>query len=527
MDEDITLDNQAKDWNLSVINRANEISNVFGLTELRQGMLDLLLEITEAGSVLFFKSTEDTREFILTDIRGDAENLRLIGLRLSSDQILPASINLKSIEPTIVEDLSREQHWLTTTNLVNAKSSANVVILPVQQNNDIMGIVQIFNFASCDAELLSLLCQRMAHEIFLREEIETKSKENQRLESLIDAIGEVAGTLDRNQILHLVTEKAAELVDAERTSVFLVDPETDEMRFQVAYQPGKDDEHKKDSVDSDRQKPAKPRMTPNRQENSFHFFNRSAITMPIQSTVKTNSVKDESQHILGGLMALTKHNQIFREDDARMMQILAEQTSTFLQVAEMYESAGDLFLGVITALVAAIDAKDSYTQGHSQRVSDISVLIAEDLGIKAQSISDIRIGSLLHDIGKIGIPDSILLKKGKLTEAEFDVIKQHPSMGVKILRQVKLLEPMRPAILEHHERLDGSGYPHKLQGTQISLMGRIVAVADVFDAMTSDRPYRPAIMVGDVKTHLKENIGNLFDGDCVNSLIKIAETSDW
>jgi putative nucleotidyltransferase with HDIG domain len=220
-------------------------------------------------------------------------------------------------------------------------------------------------------------------------------------------------------------------------------------------------------------------------------------------------------------MALARHNASFQQEDAHLMQVLANQTSTFLQVAEMYESAGDLFLGVIKALAAAIDAKDPYTQGHSHRVSDYCVLISRELGLDESLINDIRIGSLLHDIGKIGISDAILLKAGRVTPDEYAVIQKHPQKGVEILSQVKLLEPMLPAIAEHHERLDGSGYPANLTDKEISLMGRIVAVADVFDAMTSQRPYRPALSVPEVLSYLRENAGTLFDSACVQALDKI------
>jgi putative nucleotidyltransferase with HDIG domain len=205
------------------------------------------------------------------------------------------------------------------------------------------------------------------------------------------------------------------------------------------------------------------------------------------------------------------------------MQILANQTSTFLQVAEMYEGAGELFLDAIRALAAAIDAKDPYTQGHSQRVSDYSVLISRELGLDDAQINDIRIASLLHDIGKIGIPDAILLKGGSLTPEEYDGIKRHPSTGVNILSQVRLLEPVLPGIAEHHERLNGSGYPSHKAGTQISLMGRIVAVADVFDAMTSGRPYRPALSAAAVLAYLEENAGVLFDAACVQALKNVLQ----
>jgi putative nucleotidyltransferase with HDIG domain len=343
-------------------------------------------------------------------------------------------------------------------------------------------------------------------------------------------LGEVAGTLDRNRLLHLVTENAARLVDAERSSIFLVDPNTSEMIFQIAYRSSEQapEPLAPENIDSPLPFPGVKQPVRNNfrrqshlanlHEGEFSYFNRSAITVPLRSEPLEQDAADDRKHVLGGLMVLNKPSASFQEEDAQLMRILADQACIFLQVAEMYESTGELFLGVVKSLITAIDAKDTYTQGHSQRVSDYSVQIARELGFDDTYVNDIRIGSLLHDIGKIGIPDSILLKNGKLTNKELGLIKDHPRTGVNILSQVKLLDPMRPAILEHHERLDGSGYPANLTDKQISWMGRIVAVSDVFDAMTSDRPYRQAISAKEVLSYLHAEAGALFDPACVQAL---------
>lgn len=521
---------------LAVLKQANEIAGAPDSSEMIQGMLDLMIEVTLADSAHFFQLDPAADELVITHVRGDLESQHLVGLRLNRKQGFPG-FSLGESRTMVVGDLPSDPDWLRSVDPLNAGRQRNVINLPVASKEQTIGAILIFNYRQADLDLLLVLSDRLAVEIQHRRQVESSQRSNQRLIALVDVLGEVAGTLDRNRLLHLVTENASRLVDAERSSIFLVDPETSEMVFQVAYR--SPDQEVISSFLKDlagtpaSQGQTQPKREPSKKASSavhrpnddFSYFNRSAITVPLSSGPLAQGHVVDRDHILGGLMVLNKHNAYFQEEDAQLLRILANQASTFLQVADMYEGAGELFLGVIKALITAIDAKDPYTQGHSQRVSDYSVLISRELELDESLVNDIRIGSLLHDIGKIGIPDSILLKNGKLTVEEFKIIRRHPSTGVNILRQVKLLEPMTPAIAEHHERLDGSGYPSMLTGEEISLMGRIVAVADVFDAMTSNRPYRPALSLDEVLSYLSENAGILFDPICVNALNNILNRS--
>jgi putative nucleotidyltransferase with HDIG domain len=525
---------QGRERVLSVMTRANEISCAADTSDMVQSMLDLMMEISLADSANFFQMDAATDELVITHVRGDAESQYLIGLRLNRQQGLPG-IALCDPKVLVVGDLPSEPDWLHAVDPASAARKRNVINLPVANKERTLGVIQIFNFQQAQLDLLKVLTDRLAIELERRKETDATRQSNQRLLSLVDMLGEVAGTLDRNRLLHLVTESASRLVGAERSSIFLVDPNTREMIFQVAYQsPDSSPENSNEPAvsrgldGSVRNFPAPKTRSTHFHPGEFSYFNRSAITVPIRSDPHgvlpeppAPDAAEERKHVLGGLMVLNKQNASFQEEDAQLMNILANQASTFLQVAEMYESAGDLFLGVIKSLATAIDAKDPYTQGHSQRVSDYSVLIGRELGLDETLVSDLRIGSLFHDIGKIGISDAILLKNGKLNERELEFIKQHPRMGVNILNQVKLLEPMIPAILEHHERLDGSGYPAKLTDKQISWMGRIVAVADVYDAMTSNRPYRLGLSKWEVLSYLQEKAGILFDAECVQAMDQI------
>ncbi len=180
-----------------------------------------------------------------------------------------------------------------------------------------------------------------------------------------------------------------------------------------------------------------------------------------------------------------------------------------------------LFISSIKALANAIEARDSYTRGHSERVTKYSVKIAEKMGVDKEEIEKIRYAAVLHDIGKIKIREEILNKPGKLTDEEFNILKQHPTHGAKMLKPVEEFNEILPYLYHHHERFDGRGYPKGLTGVNIPLASRIMAVADTFDAMTSNRPYRRAMPVTKAVTELENNSGTQFDPDVVTVFLDI------
>ncbi len=185
------------------------------------------------------------------------------------------------------------------------------------------------------------------------------------------------------------------------------------------------------------------------------------------------------------------------------------------------EQLEQAYLDMVQTLRYTVEAKDSYTRGHSDRVSEYSVLIGEKLGLPAEQIKTLRIGGLFHDIGKIGIPDSILLKPAKLTDEEYSQIKNHPSIGAHILGSAAIFQDIIPIVKHHHERYDGNGYPSKLKGEEIPYLARIAAVADTFDAMTSRRSYRGPIDVEHVKEEIKICEGTQFDPQIAEVFIEI------
>jgi putative nucleotidyltransferase with HDIG domain len=199
-------------------------------------------------------------------------------------------------------------------------------------------------------------------------------------------------------------------------------------------------------------------------------------------------------------------------------QYVASLIATQLHNARIYADLKDLLFGIIRALTAAIDAKDPYTSGHSERVARIAVRIAEEMGMPSQKRSDLYLTGLLHDIGKIGIDDDVLKKAGPLTPEEFRRIQEHVEIGVTILKDLKKLRHILPGVRHHHESLDGTGYPDQLEGAEIPMEARILAVADSFDAMSSNRPYRRRLSPMQIDEILAKGRGVQWDPEVVDAL---------
>jgi HD-GYP domain-containing protein (c-di-GMP phosphodiesterase class II) len=205
--------------------------------------------------------------------------------------------------------------------------------------------------------------------------------------------------------------------------------------------------------------------------------------------------------------------------------LMTDQVERF--IGDLQRAADEnrqLFLGTVKGLAAAIDGKDPYTRGHSERVARFSVAISQGLDLPDEEIEKIRISALLHDVGKIGIDDNVLKKPAALTEEEFELMKQHPQKGYKIMSQIPAMKEFLPGMYMHHEMIDGNGYPQGLKGDEIPMQARIVSVADTFDAMTTDRPYQRAMKFEDALERIKGFVGTRYDERVVASLIAACES---
>ena len=193
------------------------------------------------------------------------------------------------------------------------------------------------------------------------------------------------------------------------------------------------------------------------------------------------------------------------------------------ELMDQQEKLKKAYLDTIEVLRHTVEVKDIYTVGHSERVSKYSVLIAREMGLSDEEVELLEVGGLFHDIGKIGIPDGILTKASKLSDDEYSEIKNHPAIGVHILSGAEVFKEIMPIVLYHHERWDGKGYPKQLKGEAIPKLARIAAVADAFDAMTSNRAYRKALDLDFVIKEIENNLGSQFDPESGKALLKLVK----
>ena len=191
-----------------------------------------------------------------------------------------------------------------------------------------------------------------------------------------------------------------------------------------------------------------------------------------------------------------------------------------IRLAKAAQENRELFVGTVKALAAAIDGKDKYTRGHSERVARISVAIGKQLGLSTEELETLRISALLHDVGKIAIDDNILKKPAALTDEEYEIMKTHPQKGYKIMSQIPAMKDFLPGMYMHHEMVNGQGYPQGLTDKQIPLQAKIVSVADTFDAMTIDRPYQKGMLLPEALERIKTFVGTRYDASVVNALIR-------
>ena len=332
-------------------------------------------------------------------------------------------------------------------------------------------------------------------------------------------------TLDHQEVRRRAMEAATRLMKAEVGSLLLVDEEKHQLYFEVALGDREEDIKKitlnlGEGIAGWVAENGKPLIV-NAPEKEPRFFKgvdertdfktRNLICVPVK-------VKEK---VIGVLEAINKQKEEdFDQEDLSLFISLADQVAIALDNARLYQELEEMFFQTAESLADAIEKRDPYTGGHTQRVTLYSSAIAKYLQLNPMERKWLKIASVLHDIGKIGIEDQILRKPNRLSSEEFNIIKRHSDMGAEIIEHIRQLREIVPGVKYHHEMMNGKGYPDGLKGESIPLLAKIVAVADTYDAMTTNRPYRKALEKEAAIEELKKCSGTQFDSQVVEAFIE-------
>ncbi len=362
--------------------------------------------------------------------------------------------------------------------------------------------------------------------IELRKELSRKVRQRTKTLSFLYRIErDVSNKLKMEDVLKVVVEKVSSILNVQICSILLVNDNTGKLSIECAK--GLEEKILKDTelevgdnISGWVVKHNRPILVKNIEKDTRFvkrseekYYNKSLMSVPLATKDKVIGVINVNNK---------KSRRIFNQEDFRLLKQISAQVAIVIENTGLYKSLSDLYMRTIMTLAATIDARDHYTRRHSVMVAKYAVAIAEAMKLPPERVEIIRQAANLHDIGKIGVHDFILLKPGKLTDEEWKEIKLHSVKGAEILEPlVVFLNGVIDMVKQHHERYDGKGYPGQYRDGEIDIGARIMAVADAFDAMLSERPYRKAYSKKKAVEELRENSGTQFDPKIVEAFLEV------
>ena len=358
-------------------------------------------------------------------------------------------------------------------------------------------------------------------------EVEQLREENKRLSVLLHLAQNLQMYLELDKLLQVTMEEVARILEADRCTVFLLDEEHQELWSIVAMGIEKGKEIRfpadkgiagyvamtgevlniPDAYQDERFNPEIDRKT--------GYHTRNMLTMPL---------KNKNKEIIGVFQVLNKFDGPFTRQDEELLSAISQIVATAVENSILYEEQVASLNSFVETLSATLDTRDYITAGHSRRVTLYTLAICQQMGMEKECCEQLRYAALLHDIGKLGVPESVLFKRGKLTDEEYQEIKKHPALTRQILESIRFPRKLKkvPDIAStHHEKLNGKGYPQGLKGEEIPLGGRVLALADVFDALTSHRQYRDREPLVDVWHIIERERDQAFDGEIMDAFLSL------
>jgi HD-GYP domain-containing protein (c-di-GMP phosphodiesterase class II) len=502
------------------------MSSTYNSGRLLNLVMDTAMSLLKANSgVLMIK--EGVPEYLRVKVsRGlPARLVRTLQIR-TGDQVEGEVAQTGT--PKLYPDLDRIPNMKAITKECKSK-----MCVPLWSKKKLVGVISVESstpntFSQNDLELFSTLgsqASEVLQNLEIYEELRTKADHL----SLLFEIGKNIGAIyNLRTLFETILERAMQVMKARRGFLMIYDKNTDELRIRASI--GLNINSDKNSVQVDRGiagwvfKKVRSVLIPNVEKSTLFDPNNDQIYAGRDLMACPLNIRKK----VFGVICLNDRigSKQFSHEDLDLLSALASQAAIAIENVELYASIRRDYLNAIKALAAAVDAKDHYTHGHSHKVMVYCTSIAKAMGLSEKEIEKVKYGALLHDVGKIGISEAVLNKPSKLTPKEFDTIAMHPILGVSIVQNIESLKDLIPTILYHHERYSGGGYPEGKAGNSIPLGARIVAVADAWDVMTSDRAYRKALPISVAVAELKKFAGTQFDPEIAEVFLETLEKDE-
>lgn len=460
--------------------------------------------------------------------------------RKGIDQEHPMTISRKIVEmvmhdqvAVVSSDAAIDPRFKASDSVI-AQGVRSAMCVPLLYKEKLIGLIHVDTFSQRNAfteEDLKLLSGIANHAAIALENARLYFRTQQQireLSALLEVSRAISANLNTDIVLQMIMRYSLNLLQAESGSIMMLDETSGELSIKAAVGLNEEIIHKEkrklgEGIAGWVAQTGQPLLLRNGlQDSQFRNIKKKeavkdALCVPLTYQEKVLGVISVNNRV---------GDKTFQDKDLELLSTFAAQAAIAIHNAKIYSYLREIYVSTIKAFAAAIEARDPYTRGHSERIAKYAVAIAQDLKLDSELLDTIRDAALLHDIGKIGVRESILQKPTALDDGEYREMQRHAILGTQILQSIPSLKPLLAIVHHHQEKFNGTGYPDRLSGVSIPLGARIIAVADAFEAMTSDRPYRPARNVKQAIKELKKYAGTQFDPAIVSAFIQILERSD-
>jgi len=511
------------------------------LKTLLDHYISVILKITDtdAGSVILQETTGAEAEggeprLVMYGCAGPASE-KLRGWHMSYGEGIVGWV-VSTGMPYLSDEVVNDPRWARVVGETMEYPTKDIMCVPMKVGEKVIGAIEVLNkhgmpFTRDDLGILAFIAGHIGVMVENSRLLGRYDVKVRQLSTLMELSTLLNSTLRRDEVRRRSIEAITRLVGSEVGSLLLVDVNTDELYFEVAL--GEEERQRavkeirlkigegiagwvaaenRPALVNDVQKD--PRFFKEADERS-RYKTRNMLCVPVRSRERVIGVLQAINRLDGG---------DFTGEDLRAIESLADQVAIAIENSRLYDKLHQTFIETSAALADAIEKRDPYTGGHTKRVLEYSSAIGRTLGMSQHEIERLELAAILHDVGKIGVSDLILCKQAPLDDEEFSAMKKHPEFGVEIVNHIPDLGDILPGIRDHHERIDGKGYPTGFSGDEIDITAKIIAVADSFDAMTTSRPYREGLSVEYAFSELRRCTGSQFDGEVVEAFVKAFET---